>query len=206
MPREIDGGEQQIADLAGELLVRARRDSASTSAISSRSLASTPRDVVPVEADLGRLLLKLQRPRQRRQGRGTPASAPSAARHRARRRRASARSRFSSALIRPHSALTASGVEVAGVAEHMRMAADQLGGDRLDDAAEVEQAGLLGHAGMKDDLQQEVAELLAQILGVAALDGVGDLVGFFDRVGRDRGEGLLEVPGTAALAGRAARP
>ena len=34
---------------------------------------------------------------------------------------------------------------------------------------------------------------------VLALDRVGDLVGLLDRVGRDRGEGLLDVPGAAAL-------
>ena len=34
---------------------------------------------------------------------------------------------------------------------------------------------------------------------VLALDRVGDLVGLLDRVGRDGGEGLLDVPGAAAL-------
>ena len=39
---------------------------------------------------------------------------------------------------------------------------------------------------------------------VAALDGVGDLVGLLDRVGRDGGEGLLQVPRAAAV--RRAQP
>ena len=90
-------------------------------------------------------------------------------------------------------------VEIAGVAEHVRVAADEFGGDRLDDAAEIEQSRLLGHAGVEDDLQQKVAEFLAKVLGLAALDRVGDLVGFLDRIGGDRGEGLLDVPGTAGL-------
>ena len=77
------------------------------------------------------------------------------------------------------------------------MAADELGGDRLHHAAEIEQARLFRHARMKDDLQQQVAELLAQIFRRAALDCVGDLVGLFDREGGDGGEGLLDVPGTA---------
>jgi hypothetical protein len=33
---------------------------------------------------------------------------------------------------------------------------------------------------MKDDLQQKVAELVAKVGQIAALDGVGHLVGFLD--------------------------
>ena len=73
-----------------------------------------------------------------------------------------------------------------------------------DHVAEVEGAWLLRHAGVKDDLQQEVAELVAQVVEIAARDGVGDLVGFLDRVGRDGREILLEVP-RAAGSGRAQR-
>ena len=86
----------------------------------------------------------------------------------------------------------------------MRMAAHQLFGDGLDHAAEIERALLLRHAGVEHDLEQEVAQLLAQIGEVAAGDGVGHLVGLFERVGRDGREVLLQVPG-AAGAGRAQR-
>ena len=85
------------------------------------------------------------------------------------------------------------------------MTAYELGRDRLDDAVEIEQARLFRHAGVKDDLQQEVAEFLAQIFGCAALNRVGDLVGLFDGERRDRGEGLLDVP-RAAATDRAAPP
>ena len=84
------------------------------------------------------------------------------------------------------------------------MAAQELLGDRLDHVAEIERALLLRHAGMEHDLEQEVAEFFAQIVEVAARDGVGDLVGFFERVGRDGREILLQVP-RAAGAGRAQR-
>ena len=57
---------------------------------------------------------------------------------------------------------------------------------------------------MEHDLQQEVAELVAQIVEVAALDGVGHLIGLFDRIGRDGRKILLQVP-RAAGAGRAQR-
>ena len=63
---------------------------------------------------------------------------------------------------------------------------------------------LLGHPGVVDDLQQQVAEFVAQIVEIAARDGVGHLVGFLDRVGRDRREILLDVPGAPGI-GRAQR-
>ena len=60
---------------------------------------------------------------------------------------------------------------------------------------------LLRHAGMEDDLQQEVAQFVAQVIEVAARDGVGDLVGLLDGVGRDGRKILLEIPRTAASGG-----
>ena len=77
------------------------------------------------------------------------------------------------------------------------MPADELLGERLDDVAEIEGAFLFGHACVKDDLEQEVAELVLEVVAVAARDRVGDLIGFLDGVGRDGREGLLQVPGAA---------
>ena len=55
-------------------------------------------------------------------------------------------------------ALDAGGGDVAIlVGEHMRMAADHLARDRLDHVAEGKGVLLFGHAGVIDDLQQEVA-------------------------------------------------
>ena len=58
----------------------------------------------------------------------------------------------------------------------------------------------LGDLGVVDDLEQQVAQFLLERRHVVALDGVGDLVGFLDRIGRDRLEGLVDVPGAAMLA------
>ena len=91
-----------------------------------------------------------------------------------------------------------------GVAEDVRVAADHLGGDALGHRLEIEAAGLLRHLRVVDDLQQQVAELALELRHVAAPDRIGDLVGLLDRVGRDRGEVLLEVPGAAAV--RVAQP
>ena len=84
------------------------------------------------------------------------------------------------------------------------MTADQFFGDRLDHAAEIERALLLRHAGVEHHLEKQVAQLLAKVCEIAAGDGVGHLVGLFERVGRDRRKVLLQVPG-AAGAGRPQR-
>src|SRR3954462_9329921 len=79
----------------------------------------------------------------------------------------------------------------------MGMAPDELFAQRLHYIGKVERALLLRHTGMKNDLQEKVAKLLAQIYEIAARNGVGDLVGFLNRIGRDGREILVEVPRTA---------
>src|SRR3989304_9998489 len=81
--------------------------------------------------------------------------------------------------------LDLAGLELAGVAEYVRMPANELLGKRLDDVAEIESAFLFGHAGVEHDLEQEVAELVLEVGAVAACDRVGNLIGFLDGVGRD---------------------
>src|SRR3546814_1880045 len=68
------------------------------------------------------------------------------------------------------------------VAENVRMAADHLGGDRRHDVVNAEGATLLGDAGVVDDLKLEVAKLFLQVGHIAAADGIGDFIGFLDRV------------------------
>src|SRR3954463_5597383 len=79
----------------------------------------------------------------------------------------------------------------------MGMAPDELLAQRLHHVGKVEHTLLLGHPRMKNDLQEKVAKLLAQIYEIAARNGVGDLVGFLNRIGRDGREILVEVPRTA---------
>jgi hypothetical protein len=81
-----------------------------------------------------------------------------------------------------------------GAGEDMRMAGDHLVDQAARDVVEGEGATFLGHAGMEDHLEQQVAEFLAQVAHVAARDRVRDLVGFLDRVGRDGREVLRDVP------------
>ncbi len=51
------------------------------------------------------------------------------------------------------------GLVAAFGAEDMRVAGDHLVGDRADDVGEGEEAGLGGHLGVVDGLEQEVAQL-----------------------------------------------
>src|SRR5215470_14583934 len=80
----------------------------------------------------------------------------------------------------------------------MRVPTQEFFGDRQNNIAEIERALLLRHARMKHDLQQEIAELLAQVCKIATRDRVRDLVGFFEGIGRDRREILLQIPGATS--------
>ena len=86
-----------------------------------------------------------------------------------------------------------------GIGEDVRVAAYHLVGDLAGDRVEIELPVLLGHAGMKDDLQQQIAQLFAKPRHIAGFDRVGDFVGFLDRVGRDRGKGLLDIPSASGF-------
>jgi hypothetical protein len=62
----------------------------------------------------------------------------------------------------------------------------------------------LGHARMEHHLEQQIAEFVAQRRHVTGHAGLRHLIGFLDRVRRDRGEILLDVPWAALL--RIAQP
>ena len=57
--------------------------------------------------------------------------------------------------------------------------------------------------GVEDDLEQQVAELAAQLVVVSLVDGVGHLVGLLDRHRLDALVGLLAVPRAAARGAQA---
>ena len=88
---------------------------------------------------------------------------------------------------------------VLGIAEDMRVAALELVGDAAHDVVEREMAGFSRHLRVEYDLELEIAELVGQRVHVAAIDGVGDLIGFLDGVGRDGREILLAIPFAAGL-------
>src|SRR5262245_16881786 len=84
------------------------------------------------------------------------------------------------------------------------MAPHELCGEAFDHVGKIEGALLLCQTGVEDDLEQEIAEFIAQVIEIAARNGVGDLVSLLNCVGGDGLESLLEVP-WAAAAGRAQR-
>ena len=85
-----------------------------------------------------------------------------------------------------------------GISEDMRVATDELRVDGPGDGFEIAVALLLEQQREEVGLEQEVAELVEELGGVARVGGVGDLVGLFDRVRHDRACGLLAIPGAVA--------
>lgn len=86
----------------------------------------------------------------------------------------------------------------------MRMAANQLAGDAIDHRIELEAPLFPRQLRVVDDLEEQVAQLFAQVVEVAALDGVGHLVGFLEGVRDDGRVALLQVPRATVL--RVAQP
>ena len=60
-----------------------------------------------------------------------------------------------------------------------------------------ERPGFLGHARVIDHLKQKIAQLVLQRRHIPPGNGIGHLMGFFDGVGGDGGEGLHLVPRAA---------
>ncbi len=73
-------------------------------------------------------------------------------------------------------------VQITG-REHMGMATDQLAGDAVDHAGKFEAIFFPGQLAVVHHLKQQVAQLALQVIEVAALDGIGHFVGFFQGMG-----------------------
>ena len=65
--------------------------------------------------------------------------------------------------------------------------------------AKVKGALFFRHAGMKHNLQQKIAEFVFKIREIAARNGVGDFIRFFQGVRRDRGKILRQIPRAAGF-------
>ena len=83
------------------------------------------------------------------------------------------------------------------VAEHVRMAADQLLGDMPRDPREVERAAFPGQLTMEDNLQEQISQFLNHLMVVAGFDGVHEFIDLLDGVVSQRHVVLLPVPRTA---------
>ena len=89
------------------------------------------------------------------------------------------------------------GVLRVHVAEDVRVAMNELLDDAGDDVVDGERALLAAELGLEHDLEEQVAELLADRLAVAGVDGVDDLAGLLEGVFPERFERLLAVPRAA---------
>ena len=78
--------------------------------------------------------------------------------------------------------------------EDVRMTAHELVADRVDGVADREVAGLLADPRQEHRLEQEVAELLAEMRRLAALDRLEHLVGLLEHERTQRRVRLLAVP------------
>lgn len=77
----------------------------------------------------------------------------------------------------------------------MRVPPYELVDDGHHDIVRTERAAGAGELAKEHHLEEQIAELLAQLIHVAAVDGVHDLARLLDDVAPDRLEGLLAVPG-----------
>src|SRR5258708_5457484 len=84
------------------------------------------------------------------------------------------------------------------VAKNMWVATLHFVGDAGEDIFQREQTFFFSHARMEDDLELEIAEFVCKRIHILAGDRIGDLIGFLDRIGRDRFERLDRVPFTSA--------
>ena len=89
------------------------------------------------------------------------------------------------------------------VAKDMRMTPHQFAIERVKNVGDREVPFVGGHLRVEKNLKQKIAKFFGQVRKVAALDGVEDLVGLFQRVFADGVEGLFAVPGAAAGSAKA---
>ena len=83
------------------------------------------------------------------------------------------------------------------IAKHVRMAANELGVDIARHVGQRELAGVRRDLRMQHHLHEHVAQLLAQMRGIVALDAVERLVGLLDHVFANAAVRLLAVPRAA---------
>jgi len=179
----VDHGEQEVADLLRHRLPPAALQGLEQLALFFLELPKETATIGPVESDAGRLRRDAQRLEE---GGKVPGHAGE---HRV--------LPLGPALL--HLDLFPLPQDLirrleAGVAEDVRMAPHDLVADVPHDRLEVERAIFLGDARLEDDLEEQVAELLAVGLGRIGAHGVQHLVGLLEKERGEAVERLLLVP------------
>ena len=183
--REIDDGEEQIADLVRNRAGIARRDGLFRFRQFLVNFRDDIGDFGPIKIDPRRFLLRFLRPHQGRERRGKIGEVMAAG------------VVLLFALDRLPLFHDAIRVAHAALAENMRMPADQFGRHFLQHFVDIEPAGFLRDLRVHHGQQDQVAEFFAQILIVARPDGARDFVRFLDQAGKKRLVRLLAVPRAA---------
>jgi len=91
-----------------------------------------------------------------------------------------------------------SGARHLDIREDVRVSPHELVGDRAGDVGHGELTRFGSHLSVKDHLQQQIAQFVAHLAGVAALDGLEHFVGFLQQVGSQAPWCLLAIPWTPA--------
>lgn len=81
--------------------------------------------------------------------------------------------------------------------KNVRVAADEFFVDGVEAVVDFKVTCFGRHLGVKNGLEEEVAQFARQLVPCPPVNGVEDLVGFFERVWLDGIEGLFSVPRTA---------
>ena len=89
--------------------------------------------------------------------------------------------------------------DLGPIAKNVRMAANQFFREPPDYVIEVKFSGFLGDTGVKNDMKQQVTQLLAKRLGVLPLGGIGDFESLFDRKRGNACRGLGPIPRASPL-------
>ncbi len=184
VPRKVDDREQQVAQLGFLSPGVAVQRGAIELCKLFFDLGARSGGIGPVEAGVRRARAELSSPRERRQpDRNVREGALCAA-----------RSAFLALHAIPGTGLVR-GIHHDGSAENVRVAAHQLVADRVHHVIELERPALAREPGVKNHLEEQIAEFVPERRQVGAFNRIGNLVGFLDRVRCDRAEVLLEVPG-----------
>ena len=85
------------------------------------------------------------------------------------------------------------------VAEHMGVPPKHLVANPCSHFVEIECTGLSSHLCMKNDLEQQISQFVAQSGHIIPGNRIRDLIRFLNRIRSDAGEVLLAVPGAACF-------
>src|SRR5450432_2869853 len=76
----------------------------------------------------------------------------------------------------------------------MRVPVHELAGEAIQDFVDRECALVLGHLGIEQNLEEQIAKLARKLIPITIVDGFQNFVGFLKSVRFDRIEGLFPVP------------